>query len=793
MGTVAVDLRRALRSVRHRKALAAAVAATLALAIGANTAMFGVVHAVLLRPLPFPEPERILRLEERHASSSATANLTGANVRALRERALSLSHVAAYRLLPFNLSGESEPVAISAARVTPGFFDALGVRPLAGRLFADSEFEAGADKVVVLGERLWRSALDGDPGAVGRRLRLDGDPHLVIGVVADRLRVPEAAEAWLPMNRARQIPENRHAHLFTTLARLRGGVGLDEARRELAALAPGLRAASGSDDDLSALVATPLGERLTQGARPALAVLLAAVGLVLLVACANVASLMLARGASRMREMAVRSALGASRLQVVRQLLLESLVLAALGTAPGVLLAAGATRALRALAPAGLPRAGEIGLDATVLGFAVAMGGLAALLFGLWPALQAARSGEQAMLARGGRGALGPSRGRGALVVAEVALLVVLLGGAGVLARGFLALASTPLGFQPQGLVSFYVSPRGARYAVAGPTLGYVDGVLEALRALPGVREAVASSALPTRPLPSTDFALEGRSADDPGQMPSADVLAVSPGYFGVMGIPLLAGRGIEEQDALGAPVAAVLTRSAAQAFWPGESPLGRRLTLLHWDAPLEARVVGVVGDVRQAGPEAAVVPAVYYSHRQFTDRVLGFYFLARSDEPVGRLAGAIREKLRGVDPDQPASQLARLEDVLQDALAERRFDALLVALFASLALALAVVGVHGLVAWLVSERTREIGVRLALGARPADVRRRFTAKGLRLTLLGVAIGVPAALLSGRAIGSLVRGVSGADPAALGLAALVASLAGRRAAALDPLAALREE
>ena len=798
MGSLARELRQAARSVLLRPALAAAVAATLALAIGANTAMFSVVHAVL-RPLPFPEPDRILRLEEHHASGWRS-NLTGRSFHDLRARAASFSGMAVYRLFPFNLSGEGEAVAITAARVSPDFFGVLGVRPIAGRWLAPEEFETGGDKVIVLGERLWRSAFGADAQAVGRRVRIDGEPHLVVGVASDRTRFPDEADAWLPLSRERAIPENGRAHLFTTLARVRAGVSVDEARRELVPLAAALAADSRAEDDLASLVGTPLGERLTQSARPALAMLFAAVGLVLLVACANVAGLMLARGTGRTREMAVRSALGASRLQVARQLLLESLILALLGTAPGLLLASLATQALRTLAPVGLPRAGEIALDGTALAFAATLGVVSALVFGSWPALQAARGGAQAALARSARGSVGPARARGALVVAEVALLVVLLAGAGLLMRSFLALAATPLGFRPEGLLTFYVSPTGARYAGAQPTLSYVDAVLDELRGLPSARKAAAASGLPTRPLPSTEFAVEGRDPNAPGGTPSADVLAVSPEYFGMMGIPLLAGRGVAEQDALGAPVVAVLSRAAAQAFWPGGSPLDRRITLLYWDQPLEARVVGVVDDVHQAGPEGEVRPAVYYSHRQFSDRVLGFYFLLRSDRPAGTLAAEVRARLHSLDADQPVSQLASLEDVLQAALAPRRFNALLVAVFAGLVLALAVVGVHGLVSWLVGERTREIGVRLALGASPGAVRRQFAGKGLRLTLAGIALGLPAALAASRAASGLLASVSSADPLALTAGVLVAAgsgagaawLAASRAAALDPAEALRD-
>ena len=802
MGPFLRDARHALRGLLRRPGFTLAAVATLSLAVGANTAIFSVVHAVLLRPLPFPEPERLVRIEERHGDGRRL-NLTGATFRDLRQRAGVLAHAAVFRGFPFNLSGEGPAEPVTVARVSPDFFAVLGAPPRAGRLFGREEFEPGADRVVVLAEGLWRRWMGGDDGAIGRRVRLDGEEHVVVGIVPDRFRFPEDADAWLPMTFDRTLPENRRSHLLTTVARLAEGATLSRARDELAAHASAIRAESGAEDDLRDFAVTPLRERLTETVRPALLALLGAVALLLLVACVNLASLLLARGTGRAREMAIRSALGASHWRLGRQLLTESLVLAVMAAVPGTLLAFAGTRALRLLVPVDVPRIGSLDVDLAVLGFALLLSVTASVLFGLGPALQAARTDIRGALVAGAPGAAGPARARvrGGLVVAEVALVVVLLGGAGLLARSFLALRGVPLGFTTEGLLTFYVSPGGPAYDSAPGVVGFLDESQRRLRGLPGVERVGLASAVPTGPLPWTSFGVEGRDPAEAGGTPGADVVAVSPEYFALVGIRVLRGRSIEERDGLGAEPVVVLSESAARLFWPARDPLDRRITLLHWDEPLEARVVGVVADLRQHGPAEEPGPVVYYSHRQFADRVLGWHFFARTRHDPATLLTAVRERVREVDPHQPVSALATLDAVVARALAPRRFNAALVGLFAAFALALTAVGIYGVVAWTVSERYREIGIRLALGARPRDVLGRFAAQGLGLALLGLLLGLPGALLVGRALASLLFGVGPADPVtllsvavlvpAVGLAAAIGPA--RRAAAVDPAVSLRED
>jgi putative ABC transport system permease protein len=793
------DVVHALRGLVRARGFTLAAVATLSLAVGASTAILSVVHAVLLRPLAFPRPERLVRLEERHGDGSRV-NLTAATFRDVRDEARCFTGLAVLREYPFNLSGGGPAEPVTAARVSRDFFDVLGVPPASGRFFVPDEFESAAGRAAVVSEGLWRRWLGGDASAIGRRLRLDGEVHVVVGVLADRFRFPDDADVWLPMFLERR-PTNRRSHLFTTIGRLRDDASLPRAREELGPLASAIRADSGTDDDLQGFALTPLRERLTEAVRPALLALLGAVGLLLAVACVNLASLLIARGARRAREMAIRGALGASRWRVVRQLVTESLVLAVLAAVPGAVLAFAGARALRALAPSNVPRIASLGMDPILLAVALAMSLAAALVFGLWPALQAARTDFRSALQTGSLGAVGPARARGRalLVVAELALVVVLLGGAGLLIRTFVALQRVPLGFTSDRVLTFYVSPGGRAYDSAAGTVGFLEEVLRGLGGLGSVERVAVASAIPSRPLPWTSFAVEGRDPVD--DTPGADVVAVSPQYFRLLGIPLLRGRPIEERDGLGALPVVVLSESAARTFWPGQDPLDREITLLHWNEPLRARVVGVVADLRYHGPAEEAAAAVYFSHRQFADRVLGWHFLLKTRNDPAALAVPVRERVRDVDPDQPIADLRTLDGVLSRTLAPQRFSAALVALFAALALALTAVGVYGLVSWTVSERQREIGIRLALGALPRDILRHFAGQGLQLALLGVLLGLPATLALGRALARLLFGVGPADPATLLAVALLVPAMGlvaawmpaRRAAAVDPARSLRTD
>jgi predicted permease len=516
--------------------------------------------------------------------------------------------------------------------------------------------------------------------------------------------------------------------------------------------------------------------------------LTAAVALLLAVACANVATLLLARGEQRAREMAVRAALGASRRRLARQMLAESALLGLLAAPLGLVLSFGIARLFARVAPAGFAPAAA---DPATLAFALVTSLGTAFLFGLWPARQAAHADLRgSMASRGGAVAR-------TMVVAEVALLVVLLSATSLLARSSLGLLRVPLGFSPEGVVTLYVSPDGKAYPDAAAIGGYVDALTERLRALPEAREVTASSAIPTTGLPSTSFSLDGR----PEGNASADVIGVGPGYFRLLRIPVVSGRVFGDGDRLGAPNVVVLSRAAAESFWPGVDPIGHRLTMLHWDEPLSADVVGVVEDVRQRGPDQDVEPAVYFSHRQFADRVLGWYFQVRTEGPAARLVPALRPAVASVDASQPADAIRTLPEVMSKATEAAAPQGRWFGPLAGLAFALVLAGIHGVLGRRVACRTREIGVRLALGARPRQVSRLVVGDGLRLALLGLALGLPASFAAGRALTSLLyrvgpidlRATSAVVAAIAALALLGAWLPARRAARVDPLVCLRDE
>ena len=797
------DVRYATRVLWRRPAYTAVIVLTLALGIGANTAIFTMVNSVLLRPLPFAQPERVMQLEETH-SDMGRVGVTGATFLDLKLRNRSFTHLAAFRTfpIPFALTGEGRPESVLAGNVTEDFFGALGITPLYGRVFQAEDFQPGAPAVAVFSEKLWRKILGGDPQALNHAVKLNDTPFIVIGVVPDEVRFPAFAELWVPLKRAGIFPENRRSHLLGVLGRLQSDVTVEQASSEMQLLSEQLDKESGGVDAGFRVGGTTLHARMVDPVKPALLVLMGAVGLLLLVACVNVASLALARGVSREREMAVRAALGASRTRLAAQVLAESLVLSLLGGACGMAVAWWGVKALMAMAPANLPRLEAVSLDARVLLFAVGVALGAAVLFGLWPALRASRTDLQAAVQEGARGSAGGRRGwRQVLVAGEVAMALVLLAGAALLGRSFVALMRVDLGFDAQNVMSFSLSPTQERYRTLAATVAFFDQVQEHLRTLPGVEAVALSNSLPTVGAPGTTFETEARPLVYGQPELGADVVAVSADYFRMMRIPILQGRALEAGDREGAPVVVVLSELAARTFFPGEDAIGKRITMRDWNDPLPAVVVGIAADVHQRSLAQPFAPAVYFSYAQFADRIFGLNVLLRTSVAPSAVVAPAAERVWSVDKDQPLSNLRTLAEVMAAGVAQQRFNTLVLGIFAGLGLMLALVGIYGVTSYAVNERTQEIGIRMALGAERGHILRLVLAQGMLPVAVGVVAGLAGALATGRLLQSLLFKVQPTDAgshtvvalALTGVALLACVIPARRAARVDPMVALRYE
>ncbi|HEY7529426.1 MAG TPA: ABC transporter permease [Gemmatimonadota bacterium] len=819
---VPADLRQALRALRRAPGFTAAAVLTLALGIGAATAIFSVVNGVLLRPLPFPDPDRLVLLHERARPIGLDRMWVSLpNFRDWRERARSFEEMAAFNAGEAGLTGAGEPEQVRVAWSEGPLLELLGARAVAGRGLAAADDEPGAPAAVVLGHGLWQRRFGGDPAAVGSTVRLDGEPFTVVGVMAPGFAFPDLAdagvEAWVttaPLVRADPDLLRRGNHWLAVVARLRPGATPESARREMLGLARALREENPDSFD-DGVDLTPLAEEVVGGARRPLLLLLGAVGLLLAIACANVAGLLLARGAWRGREIGIRAALGAGRARLVRQLLVESVVLALAAGAAGLLLANWGVEALLSLSPASLPRLDEVGVDGRVLAFGIAVSTLTGAAFGLLPALHASRQDPAALLGEGAlRTTAGPRRARLArvLVVVELALAVVLLAGAGLLARSLSGVRGVDPGFDPRGVVLASVSLPTSVYAERERWVAFFDDVLERLRAHPGV---TAAGVVTDPPLSGsgrqTGLRIEGAPQPPPGQQPPlTDIQVVSPGYPDAAGIQLVRGRTFEPADGPDAPLAALVDEVLVRRYWPDTDPVGRRLALDDDESgrPRWREVVGVVESVkhygvdldaeRRAGGEL-VRPTVYLPHRQEPESSMTI--AVRTDGDPAAVVPVLREAVRAVDPAQPVGEVRLLRDLMADSLGPRRLHTVLLGGFAVAALLLAAIGTYGLVAQAVARRAREIGIRIAVGARDEDVVGMIVRQGAALATAGAAAGLAAALGATRLLEGLLFGVGARDPVTLAAvvsvlvaATLLASwIPARRASRIDPIEVLRSE
>jgi predicted permease len=807
--TILQDLQLALRSLRKNPGFAIAAICALGLGIGANSAMFSVIDGVLLRPLPFPHSERLVNVWE----TNLTRNLpkfpvASANYDDWRKQNQAFSALGAYQGFTFNLaSSETEPERYVGAICDRGFFDVLGVAPMLGRVFASDEEPDGRDGVVVLSYGAWRGRFGGDPQVIGRQLTMDGKPRTVIGVMPENFQYPPLATMWAPFGFDNEERARRDLHRMRVIARLKDGIPLQRARADFQTI--GSRLAEQYpffDKDANVAVNLLLEDTVGQ-LRPTLLVLLGAVAFVLLIACANVANLLLAKAAGRQREMAIRTSLGASRARIFGQMITESLVLSFAGGLAGLLIAYAALRGLVALAPANLPRLDQVALDWRALLFTLAVSILTGVLFGFAPAWQAGRTDVHALLKEGSRGVTSRGGLRNALVVAQVTAALILLAGAGLLIRSFYEIEHVDPGFNPEHVMTMRLAPARNKYGGnAALQVQLARGILRDVSALPGVKTAGIATDVPLLGNPMFIMRFEGFPPVTPSQAPVANYFAITPGYFETMGMRLLHGRAISDGDVADTPLVAVVNQTLVDRYFPGQNPVGKRLEIGFSDPPRWREIVGVVAEVRSAGLDQDTPVQVYVAYYQ-QPTMIGFAqpsaltVLARTTGNPAALGTPMRNAILQVDRSQPVYAVQPMTDIISVNVAQRRFSLILLAFFAGLAMFLAALGLYAVMSYVVAQRTAEIGIRMALGAQPAQVLRLVQRQGMLLVLIGLALGIGGGLLLTRLMASMLFHVTPADPLALiagsvtlvAVSLLASYLPARRAARVDPLVALRCE
>jgi predicted permease len=803
------DLRMAARLLRRTPAFSLVALLTLTLAVGANTAIFSVVRGVLLRPLPFADAGRLVRVWT-STKDEARSNHSAADFLDIRERNQSLAVIAGFRGGLFTVSAVAgEPEQLEGQYVTVEFFDVLGTPAALGRTFSVASDRGSAEHLVVLSDKAWQELYAGATTAIGQSLRLNGTPHRIAGVMPPAFAWPEGAKLWVlspkpvppsPIENG-DVLSSRDVRYFEAVARLKPGVSIDAASADLhrvGALLVSEHPDTFGGHDINLF---PLREEIVGDVRPLLLLLQIAVGVVLLVACANVSGLMIARAAGRRRELAVRAALGATRWHLLRQMLAESVILGVVGGASGLLLGGWLLNILVHRLPGGVPRVADIGLDSTVALVMLAAAVVTSLVFGMLPAWQASRANAgPALTAQGERVAAGRTRARSVLIVGEIALTLMLLVAAGLLASSFVRLARVDSGFRPDHVTIAELVVPQARYTTGAKQVELYRRLIDELSRQPGVQAAGMGFPGPLRGTnASGTFFVEGRGGYERADRAFAYVGSVSGGYFQAMGISLLTGRTFTEADDAKTQGAALVNATLAQKYWPGQNAVGKRVTFDDGGKGPWVTIVGVVGDVRHIGLKTAPPGVLYIPYAQFP---LPFTNVAvRSTLPAADVAGMMRRRLAAIDPELPFAEIVPLQHSIDETIDQPRFRTMVVGLFAGLALALAVVGVYGLISYSVTQRTREIGIRVALGARSRHVLVPVVTEGARLAVMGIGLGLAASLATTRLLSSFLYGVGATDPLTFALVALVVLTASllasyvpsRRAAHVDPLIALRRE
>jgi predicted permease len=808
------DIGFGVRMLRRQPGFTTVAVLALALGIGANTAIFSVVDAVLWRPMPYPRADRVMALaEQRPRESRWFGPVSPADYFDWRRDSRSFSAMAAYTLMPagsaYNLTGSGEPERVRPLEASPAFLSVIGVTPALGRDFRAEEETVGRHRVVLLSDSLWRRRFGADPSVVGRTIAFDGNTFEIVGVLPARFWWPTRPDVVVPLALADRDRALRAAHFLDVIARLRDDVSPAQAREDLRIIGARLSQAYPAENANHAPNLQPLRDALVGDVRQALLVLLGAVAFVMLIACANVGTLLLARAASRQKELSVRRAVGATRSRVAQQMLTESLVVAFAGGVAGLLVAAWGLAAFRSMAPAqfaGLPGIAGVGIDGRVMAAAFALSAVTGMIFGVVPALVASDQRIGFALSeetRGGSGSVRAGRFRSALVVAELALSLVLLAGAALLIVSFNNLINVAPGFQPAQLVITRITLPAARYGEHARTVAFFDALYERLRVAPGVQRVAATTSLPfDGPDSRLSLTIEHRTGQSPFPV-RVHPRIVSTDYFQAMGIPLVRGRAFTDRDTVSSGDVVVINEAAARRYWPNEDPLGQRISL---GAPAEWReIVGVVGDTRHEGLDADADPAAFLpQHQGFFNLGTGFErtltLVIRTGSDAASVTSLVRTSVASIDPQLPIGIVRPMDDVIGDSVAPRRLNFMLVSVFALVAVVLTAAGLYGVMAYLVAQRTREIGVRMALGATRRQVLALMFRQAGTMTGVGIGLGVAGALLLTRSMTSLLFGVSAADPLVyVGVSALLAAVAliavavpSSRATRIDPMLALRQ-
>ena len=803
------DLRYGLRMLAKNPAFTAIAVLALALGIGANSAIFSVVDAVLLRPLPFKNPKELVMLWENATHLGFPRDTPSpANFLDWQKQATSFTGMAGMSERSFNLTGVGEPERLEGRRVSANLFELLGVSARLGRTFVQEDDQPGTH-VVLLSNQLWQRRFGSDPAVIGRALILDGESYTVVGVMPPLVQLPgfdnRNDQLWVPIAFPAEEAAERGNHFLEVIARLKPGVTLKQAQVEMDTIAARLEKQYPTYNARRGAVVVPLHEQIVGDIRPALLILLGAVGFVLLIACANVANLLLARAAVRQKEIALRLALGASRARLTRQFLTESVLLALFGAGLGLLLALAGIRVLRTFIPVTIAQVETIAIDGTVLVFTLLVSLVTGIAFGLVPAIQGSHFNLNDTLKESGRDSAGGNKGnriRSLLVIGEVAVSFVLLIGAGLLINSFFHLRNLDPGFRSDHLLTMKVNLSEVKYPDRERRAAFFDEVMRRVHELPGVHSAAVASNLPlTYNGDSMSISVEGIPDPPPGQQPDVIYRTIGPGYFATMGIPIVRGRDFTDQDNGDSKDVVIISEKTAQQFWPGQDPIGKRLKPGSSSSSSPWReVIGIVKDVRQNDFVASPKRQMYFTYRQLKSIAANALVVRTNIDPMS-LAVPVRNAIWSVDKDQTVADIDTMDHIVAEAVARQRFSMLLLGLFAALALLLASIGIYGVMSYSVAQRTREIGIRIALGARRADVLQMTVTQALKLVGVGMLIGLVAAFLLTRVLASLLFGISATDPITfigisvvlLAVAILASYIPALRATKVDPITALRAQ